>query len=94
VINKQLNFTFARDKWHRNIAGGLLMGAGASMIPGGNGKLILHDMPELAVNAFFAYLFMIIGIAITLLLQKKIYGTIQIVSCGGDVCTMEKAAEK
>jgi uncharacterized membrane protein YedE/YeeE len=94
VINKQLNFTFARDKWHRNIAGGLLMGAGASMIPGGNGKLILHDMPDLAVNAFFAYLFMIIGIAITLLLQKKIYGTIQIVSCGGDVCTVEKAAEK
>jgi len=94
VINRQLDFTFARDKWHRNITGGLLMGAGAAMVPGGNGKLILHDLPDLAANAFFAYLFMIIGIALTLMLQKKIYGAIQIVSCGGDLCKVEKSAEK
>lgn len=93
VINRQFAFTFARDKWHRHIIGGLLMGTGAAMVPGGNGKLILHDLPDLAVNAFFAYLFMTIGIAITLILQKRIYGTIPIVSCSGDLCEIEKAAE-
>ncbi len=64
------------------------------MVPGGNGKLILHDLPNLAVNAYFAYLFMVIGIAITLMLQKQIYGTINSVSCGGDLCKVGKAAEK
>ena len=31
---------------------------------------------------------------LALMLQKKIYGAIQIVSCGGDLCKVEKAAEK
>jgi len=70
------------------------MGVGAAMVPGGNGKLVLHDIPDLSVNAFFAYLFMIIGIAITVMLQKKLFGTFQTVSCGGDLCQVGKAAEK
>jgi len=94
LTNKHFNFSFAGDKWHRNIVGGFLMGVGAAMVPGGNGKLILHDIPDLSVNAFFAYLFMIIGIAITVMLQKKLFGTIQTVSCGGDLCQVGKAAEK
>jgi len=94
TLSRQLSFSFARDNWHRNIAGGLLMGAGAAMIPGGNGKLLLHDLPDLAVNALFAYLFMVIGITVTLMVHKRIYGVLGTVSCGGDVCKVEKAAEK
>ena len=94
VSNRQLNFSFARDKWYRNITGGLLMGAGAVMIPGGNGKLILHDLPGLSVAAFFAYLSMTGGITVTLVLYRRMYGSIGTVSCGGDLCKVGDVAGK
>jgi uncharacterized membrane protein YedE/YeeE len=91
VSNRELKWSFARDKWHRNLIGGFLMGFGAMMVPGGNGKLILHDLPHLSAHAVVAYLAMVAGIALVLLLQKRLYGQIDVVSCVGDECKVTKA---
>ena len=37
--------------WLRNLFGGLLMGAGASMVPGGNDVLLFHGIPTLSPHA-------------------------------------------
>lgn len=48
----------------RRIAGGLLMGAGASFIPGGNDTLILSGVPQGDIRAIAAYLLMLAVIAV------------------------------
>ena len=91
VSNRQFKVSFAGNTWHRNVAGGYFMGFGAMLVPGGNGKLILHDLPHLSLLATIAYLAMIIGMALTLLIEKRLYGKIDIVSCAGDKCTLVKS---
>ena len=39
----------------RRLAGGTLMGIGASLIPGGNDRLVLVDFPLLNVHGILAY---------------------------------------
>jgi hypothetical protein len=56
--------------WLRHAVGGLLMGAGAAMVPGGNDTLLLNALPTLAVQAVGAYLSMLLGIAGTLWLMR------------------------
>jgi hypothetical protein len=89
--NRQFKVSFAGNTWHRNVMGGYLMGLGAMLVPGGNGKLILHDLPHLSLLATIAYLAMVIGIALTLLMEKRLFGQIDIVSCAGDKCTLVKS---
>ena len=91
VSNGSLSFSFAKDMWRRNLIGGFLMGFGAMMVPGGNGALILQDLPSLSVRGALAYLAMIVGIAVTLALFMRITGGSMAVSCGGDFCTVEKS---
>lgn len=93
VSNGQWKFSFAGDKWHKNLSGGFLMGFGAMLVPGGNAKLILHDLPHLSVHALIAYLAMVLGILVTLLVQKRVSGHIDTISCAGDECTMIKAEQ-
>lgn len=90
LFSGQFKVSFARDKWHRNLGGGLLMGFGAIMVPGGNAKLLLHDIPNLAIYAIAAYLAMVAGIALALGIQKSIYGKIETVCCAGDECQIIK----
>lgn len=90
VSNGTLSFSFARDMWRRNLIGGFLMGFGAMMVPGGNGALILQDLPSLSLRGALAYLAMVVGIAVTLALFMRITGGSMAVSCGGDFCTVEK----
>jgi hypothetical protein len=39
----------------RRLAGGALMGIGAALIPGGNDRLVLVDVPSLHVHGILAY---------------------------------------
>ena len=55
-------------RWVRNLVGGLLMGGGASMVPGGNDALLFHGIPTLSPHAAPAYLAMVLGIAVFTLL--------------------------
>lgn len=90
LSNRQFKFSFAGSMWHRNLAGGFLMGFGAMLVPGGNGKLILQDLPHLSVHALIAYAAMIAGIAVTLMVQMHVFGKVEIVSCNGDECQIKK----
>lgn len=57
--------------WWRHATGGLLMGAGAAMVPGGNDTLLLNALPTLAIPAVIAYLAMLLGIASVLWLMQQ-----------------------
>jgi uncharacterized membrane protein YedE/YeeE len=59
--------------WLRYLAGGLLMGLGASLVPGGNDVLLLNSIPGLSSHAVPAYLSMLAGIAIALLIQHRYF---------------------
>lgn len=47
----------------RHLAAGLLMGIGASLIPGGNDTLLLSSLPGMTASAGVAYVSMLAGIA-------------------------------
>lgn len=54
----------------RHFGGGVLMGAGAAMIPGGNDSLVLVGLPLLQPTAAAAYIAMVSAIAVGLLLPR------------------------
>jgi hypothetical protein len=91
LSNRQFKASFAGNRWYRNMAGGFLMGLGAMLVPGGNGMLILHDLPHLSLQAAIAYMAMVSGITLTLLMEKRLFGRIDVVSCAGDKCTLVKS---
>ena len=49
-----------------SLAGGVLMGAGAALVPGGNDGLVLHSLPGLLPHAALAYGSLVAGAAATL----------------------------
>jgi len=55
--------------WLRYFTGGMLIGLGALLIPGGNDVLLLSAIPGGSPHAIPAYLCMLIGIGISLLLK-------------------------
>jgi len=54
-----------------NLAGGFLMGIGASAVPGGNDVLLMWTIPGLTLYGLVAYLTMIGAIAVAMLIGKK-----------------------
>ena len=76
--------------WMRQFLGGVLMGLGVAMVPGGNDVLILNGIPSLSPHAIPAYLAVIAGIAATLLTIRWTGGTIETINCSGDVCVVRK----
>lgn len=56
----------------RHLLAGLLMGAGAALIPGGNDTLLLSSLPTLSLSAASAYGAMLLTIAATLRLQQAL----------------------
>ncbi|MEP5764770.1 MAG: YeeE/YedE thiosulfate transporter family protein [Halieaceae bacterium] len=52
--------------WVRYFLGGLLMGLGAVLVPGGNDMLLLNGIPGLSAHALPAYLAMLVGIGLSL----------------------------
>jgi uncharacterized protein len=74
-----------RLDWLRNFFGGVLMGTGVALAPGGNDTLVLYSVPTLSPHALPAFTAMAVGIAAGLLLVRAILGFEMRVSCRGDV---------
>ena len=70
----------------RHGAGGLCMGMGTVLIPGGNDGLILFAIPSLSPHAIAAYAGIIAGILTTLSLMRAFGAQIPMVQCRGDIC--------
>jgi len=58
----------------RGLAGGVLMSAGAALVPGGNDALVLHALPGLVLHAALAYGAMVAGIGCMLLASWVLHG--------------------
>ena len=78
-----------RWRWARYGTGGMLLGLGAALIPGGNDVLILHGIPSLSPHAVPAFLAMLVGIAAALMSMRALGQDIPRIDCGGDICTSE-----
>ena len=76
-------------RWAAYGMGGLLMGFGAAMIPGGNDVLLLHDIPSLSPHAVPAFVAILVGIALSLTVMRALGTTIPPTDCSGDICTTE-----
>jgi hypothetical protein len=77
--------------WMRNIVGGILMGLGAALIPGGNDALVLYGIPSLSPHAIPSYLSMTLGIASELIAMRFGLGIETHVECRGDICIADVA---
>jgi len=64
LINFRFRFNY--------LFGGFLMGAGATLVPGGNDVVLLNSIPTITFQAVPSYLAMLIGIAFALLLKKRV----------------------
>ncbi len=70
--------------WHGYFWGGILMGIGAALVPGGKDALLLNAMPGLSPHALPAYLAMLAGIGIALMVEKWRGGQWKVINCSGD----------
>ncbi|MGD9835178.1 MAG: YeeE/YedE thiosulfate transporter family protein [Piscinibacter sp.] len=73
--------------WLRHGAGGVLMGAGAAMVPGGNDTLLLNGLPTLALQAATSYLSLLVGIATVLWLMRRTRLPMPAVTCTPAGCS-------
>lgn len=71
--------------WLVHLLSGSLMGVGIAMTPGGNTGLLLEGIPMLSPHAIPAYLAMMVGVALVLVLKQKLSGKPMVVDCRGDV---------
>jgi uncharacterized membrane protein YedE/YeeE len=74
-----------RLNWLRNLAGGILMGFGVGLAPGGNDALILYGIPSLSPHALPVYAAMATGIAAALLLLRATFGITTRAIVKGDI---------
>jgi uncharacterized membrane protein YedE/YeeE len=72
--------------WIVNGAGGMLMGFGAVLAPGGNDALIQHHIPGLSPHALPAFGAMLLGIATVLAIGRMVTNGTAPVDCHGDLC--------
>jgi len=91
VLSSLANKSFVFDgrirlNWLLNFLGGILMGVGATLIPGGNDALILHAIPGGSPHALPAYASLLAGTAAGLIVIRAIAGTAVKVECTGDIC--------
>ena len=70
----------------RHGVAGVIMGAGAGMVPGGNDGLILFGLPSLSPHALPAYVGMLAGITAALFAMRALGRPILAISCQGDLC--------
>lgn len=75
-----------RRSWLMSLTGGILMGSGAALVPGGNDTLLLYGIPAFSGHAFPAYIAMLIGVAIVLVAMRSVFGIRMHVNCEGDLC--------
>jgi uncharacterized membrane protein YedE/YeeE len=70
--------------WLRNFLGGALMGLGTGMLPGGNDALLLSGLPSFSPNAPPAYIALLIGAGIGVLVMK-LAGINTNITCRNDI---------
>ena len=91
IVSSVLSRRFVLDwrtltGWQGFLWGGILMGLGAALVPGGNDVLLLNAIPGLSPHALPAYLAMLAGIAIALMVVKWRGGEWEVINCSGDQC--------
>ncbi|MEM7223546.1 MAG: YeeE/YedE thiosulfate transporter family protein [Pseudomonadota bacterium] len=69
-----------------HLLGGVLMGLGAALVPGGNDALILSALPVWLPHALPAFLGMLLGISAALVAHRLMTGDLPRLSCAGDLC--------
>src|SRR5262245_13041519 len=74
-----------RWSWLRNIFGGILMGFGTALLPGGNDALVLYGIPSLSPHALPAYAALVVGIFVALLTMRALFGIEMRVACRNDL---------
>jgi hypothetical protein len=65
--------TTPKPIWIRYFFGGILMGLGAALVPGGNDVLLFNAIPGLSLHAIPAYLAMLVGIWISLVIIMRMF---------------------
>lgn len=75
-----------RPSWAMNFVGGTLMGAGVVLVPGGNDALVLYGIPTFSSHAVPAYVAILLGIAIVMLVMRHWLGMKFHVTCQDDLC--------
>jgi len=87
---RRFRLTLAPNRqWLNYLFGGVLMGAGAGFIPGGNDMLVFQGLPSLSPHALPALVAMMIGIALTLTLMRLLGQKIPTIDCANDICTVD-----
>lgn len=59
--------------WLRYFFGGIFMGLGAALVPGGNDMLLLNSIPGLSLHALPAYLAMLVGVGSALAIMMRAF---------------------
>lgn len=70
----------------RHFGAGLVMGTGASLIPGGNDGLILFGLPSLSPHALPSWGMLLVGIWLALALMRLAGGRVPQIRCDADIC--------
>ncbi len=85
--SRRFEFRWRPEKrWFLYSGGGLLMGIGGSMIPGGNDVIWLNALPSLSLHGVPAILSILTGIAAALLTLRLMGQDIQLMDCQEDIC--------
>jgi len=84
-----------RLTWLRNVFGGMLMGLGTALLPGGNDALVLYGIPSLSAHAIPAFLTLLIGVGVGLEMMRRVFGVGMTVTCRNDlyVANLEKPVQ-
>jgi len=91
LFSSLTNKSFALDPrfrldWLLNLLGGILMGLGVTLTPGGNDVLILHTIPGGSPHALPAYGALLVGTAAGLIVFRLLGGSAVRIECTGDIC--------
>jgi len=74
-----------RRIWLRNLCGGVLMGLGVALTPGGNDALVLYGIPSLSPHALPAFFALLVGTTLGLLMMRGWFGIELRVACRNDL---------
>lgn len=75
------------------LAGGFMMGVGASLVPGGNDSLILNGVPSLSGWALAAYAALFAGVVAGLWARRRLGVPLPSCRCVEGVCVVGEAAK-
>jgi hypothetical protein len=82
-----------RLSWLRNIFGGIMMGLGCALLPGGNDALILYGIPGLSPHALPAYGALLLGIFVALITMRAVFSVEMRVACRNDMYIVDASAD-